>query len=116
MLLLPYPKLAVKYGTDDVQVFQISNAAGTGMPTLGSVIKVGSNLQAISADRTSNIWLAGSSITDDSITSDMYTIKAGSTTATPVTGLSMASGAQILSGAPLHIHRSPCRCNDIALR
>ena len=79
-----------------VQVFPITNAAGTGTPTIGAVIPAGSNLRAVGADRTSNIWLAGSTPA-----TAVYVIAKGSTTVTTVTGLTYAAGAQALTGGPL---------------
>ena len=80
-------------------MFPITNAAGTSTPTLGAVIPVGSNLQAIAADRVSNIWVAGSTVTDTTITPNVYVITKGTSTVTAVTGLTLASGAQILTGS-----------------
>ena len=78
-------------------VFPITNSA---TPTVGAVIALGTaqgNIQAIAADRTSNIWLAAAVIFDSASTNSVYTIAYGSATATPMT-VTLAAGAQILSG------------------
>lgn len=75
----------------------IANAAGTGTPTLGSIISIGSNLQAIAADRTSNIWVSSVVVTDTGTTNTLYVV-AGTTVST-VTGLTFDTGYQLLSGA-----------------
>lgn len=81
-----------------MQVFPITNAAGTDIPTLGAVIPTGRNLQAIAADRTSNIWVVGTTITDTEMTTQVYVINKGETTVNEVTGLTYASGFNLLSG------------------
>ena len=56
-------------------------------------------IQAIAADRTSGIWLAGSSFFEDGTSgNNVYNIAYGSTTATPVT-VTLAATANTLSGA-----------------
>jgi hypothetical protein len=79
------------------QVFPITNGA---TPTVGAVIPIGTskgNLQAIAADRTSNIWLAGSSYTGTVASNDVYFIASGTATVSPVT-VTLAEGATILTG------------------
>ena len=81
-----------------MQVFPIVNAAGAGTPTLGAVIKVGSNLQAIAADRASNIWVVGSTFNDTASVTNIHIIKKGSSTASSVTGLTYTLDARTLGG------------------
>lgn len=84
----------------DLQVIPITHVDGPfAYPTLGASIPVGSNLQAIGADPTGNVWVAGSTITDISFTNNVYVITNGSTVQS-VTGLAYAYGAGVLSGTP----------------
>lgn len=81
-----------------MQVFPITNAAGTGIPTLGAVIPTGRNIQSIAADRKSNIWIVGATITDIDMTTQVYVVNKGESTAAEVTGLTYATGFNLLSG------------------
>ena len=76
----------------------ISNVAGAGTPTIKSFTQVGSNLQAIGADRTSNIWVAGSAVGDNSVANQVFVIAKDTAVATTVTGITLASGGNILAG------------------
>ena len=58
----------------------VTNAAGTGTPTAGSVISAGSSITALGTDRISNIWVGTQS-------SSVYVISDGSSTAKSVSGL-----------------------------
>ena len=81
-----------------MQVYPITDA-GTATPTLGTVIPVGSHLQAIAADSSKNVWLAGTSIGETTETNNVFVITSGNTVKT-VTGLTYAIDATTLGGAP----------------
>ena len=83
-----------------MQVFPITNGAGTATPTLGSVITVGSYIQAIGADFSGDVWVAGSTISDDTVTNNVYVISNVNSVSTVrnVTGLTYAAGAGTFSG------------------
>ena len=87
-----------------MQVFPISNVASPGTPTIGTVINLGagSNLQTIAADRTSNIWLASTNVTDTGVINSVFVIAKDTNTVTTVDGLAFASGASGLNGVLLH--------------
>ena len=87
----------------------ITNIAGAGAPTLGAIISLGSNLQAIGADRISKIWVSSVVVSDTGTTNTVYVI--AGTTPTTVTGLTHATGFQLLSGV-FYPHYHP----DLVLR
>ena len=82
------------------QVFPIINGAGIATPILGTPIPVGSNLQTIAADRMSNIWVAGSTITGDAMGNNVYIIVKGAQTASTIS-LTLGSASLSLSGKPM---------------
>ena len=90
-----------------MQVIPITNGA---TPTVGTAISLGKYtdsdtsqrplgfIQAISADRTSNIWLAGSTfLANDTLVNNVYQIAYGSSVVSPVS-VTLATGANALSG------------------
>lgn len=95
------------------QVFPITDAAGTGTPTVGAVIQIGSNLRAIAADRSSNIWVAGSTVADTVTTNDVYVIARGANTVATAAGLTYAAGATELTGT---MWLPFCRCELVPLQ
>lgn len=90
--------LELKSNVWGLQVIAITNGASTDIPVLGSVIPVGSYLQAIGADTSGVIWVSGSNIDDISVQNNVYVID-GLGKVAAVTGLTYATGAGILSGA-----------------
>ena len=63
----------------------VTNAAGTGTPTIGAVIPTGSYITSIAADRTSDVWVSTEG-------SPVYIIANGTSTATVVSGIVYRAG------------------------
>ena len=71
-----------------MQVVPVTNAIGSGSPTIGAVIPTGSFVQSLGTDSGGNIWASAPSFTDTQVKpNSVYVIPKGASAARAVAGL-----------------------------